>query len=83
MMLAVGPQLCLPLLVSGRDVEVASESCAGGQEGLGHCVGSSRKRGDVDVALASGEGKRKLINWCGAQLSAHRALTGATPIPNP
>lgn len=43
-------------------MEVALESCAGGQEALGHCVGSSRKRGDMEVTLASGEGKRKLIN---------------------
>lgn len=69
--------------VSGRDVEVVSESCAGGQEGLGHCVGSSRKRGDMDVTLASGEGKRKPIKCCGAQLSSHRALTGVTPSLTP
>lgn len=62
MMLAVGPQLCLPFLVSGKEVEVALESCAGGQEALGHCVGSSCNRGDMEVTLASGEGKRKLIN---------------------
>lgn len=64
-----------PIPVPGRDVEVASEPCAGGQEALGHCAGSSRRRRDMDVALASGEGKRELINWCGAQLSPHRALT--------
>lgn len=72
-----------PILVSGRDVEVASESCAEGQEALGHYVSSNGKRGDMDVTLASGEGKRKLINWCDAQLSPHIALTGVTPTPTP
>ena len=42
------------------------------RRGLGHCVGSSSEAGNVDVTLASGEGKRKLINRHDAQLSPCR-----------
>lgn len=43
-----------------------------GQEdrrGLVDSVGSSSETGDVEVTLAPGEGKRKLINSCAAQLN--------------
>lgn len=42
------------------------------RRGLSHCIGSSSKTGDMDVTLASGEGKRKLINRRDARLSPHK-----------
>lgn len=65
-------RLCLLPLVPGRDVKGSMESWTGNRRELVDCVGSSSETGDVEVTLAPGEGKRKVINSCDAQLSAPR-----------